>query len=47
MVNPSNYRVRSQDLEKMYHDAGQFYWFNVSEFINKKKLWTNNTGLNS
>lgn len=44
MVNPSNYRVRSQDLEKMYHDAGQFYWFNVSEFINKKKLWTNNTG---
>ncbi len=44
MINPRNYRVRSQDLEKMYHDAGQFYWFNVSKFINKKKLWTNNTG---
>ncbi len=44
MINPLNYRVRSQDLEKMYHDAGQFYWFNVSKFINKKKLWTNNTG---
>ena len=24
MINPLNYRVRSQDLEKMYHDAGQF-----------------------
>ena len=27
MFNPENQRVRSQDLEPAYHDAGQFYWF--------------------
>lgn len=27
MMNPALYRVRSQDLEPAYHDAGQFYWF--------------------
>lgn len=26
MVNPEFYRSRSQDLEVLYHDAGQFYW---------------------
>lgn len=28
---------RSQDLPKAYHDAGQWYWFNVGKF--KGKLW--------
>lgn len=26
MLYPDNYLVRSQDLEEVYHDAGQFYW---------------------
>jgi N-acylneuraminate cytidylyltransferase len=26
MVNPSAFSVRSQDLEEVFHDAGQFYW---------------------
>ena len=26
MFNPENLNTRSQDLEKAYHDAGQFYW---------------------
>ncbi len=26
MVSPEMYSVRSQDLETLYHDAGQFYW---------------------
>jgi len=43
MLNPNHYRTRSQDLKKFYHDAGQFYWFNISRFLEKKKLWTNNT----
>lgn len=30
--NPENERVRSQDLEPMYHDAGQFYFFRVNSF---------------
>lgn len=36
--------LRSQDLEKSYHDAGQFYWMNVSRCLKEKKILTNNTG---
>lgn len=28
-----NYPKRSQDLEKMYHDAGQFYCYDIDAFI--------------
>lgn len=28
-----NYVKRSQDLEKMYHDAGQFYCYRVQDFL--------------
>ncbi len=33
---PENYSKRSQDLEPLYHDAGQFYFYNIKEFIEKK-----------
>jgi N-acylneuraminate cytidylyltransferase len=36
--------TRSQDLEKSYHDAGQFYWSKVSSLLEQKSLITNNTG---
>ena len=36
---------RSQDLEKAYHDAGQFYWFDVGKLWGNEKLWTDNTGV--
>ncbi len=36
---PENMNVRSQDLEKTYHDAGQFYFFNVKEFYNQNKVY--------
>jgi len=26
MITPENLKVRSQDLEECWHDAGQFYW---------------------
>ncbi len=26
MYNPDQYKIRSQDLEEAYHDAGMFYW---------------------
>jgi len=42
MLNPNYYRTRSQDLDVFYHDAGQFYWFNTSKFLQKRKLWTDN-----
>lgn len=36
MFTPEHYSTRSQDLEKSYQDAGQFYW------TNKKRLNQNN-----
>ena len=44
MVDVSKMNIRSQDLESSFHDAGQFYALNISAFIKKQKLWTNNTG---
>ena len=34
---------RSQDLEEIYHDCGQFYLFRVETFEKEKKLVTDNT----
>ena len=31
---PENIAVRSQDLEPVYHDAGQFYWGTSAAFLN-------------
>ncbi len=30
--------ARSQDLEKMYHDAGQFYFYEVSSFMKYRQV---------
>jgi len=35
---------RSQDLEKSYHDAGQFYWMNTEICLTKKQILTDNSG---
>ncbi len=40
---PENKWKRSQDLERAYHDAGQYYWFDVREFEKNENLWTDNT----
>lgn len=32
MFQPEHLNTRSQDLTEAYHDAGQFYWGNVSAF---------------
>jgi len=40
---PEHINSRSQDLPKAYHDAGQWYWIMVSEFIKNKKLFTENS----
>ncbi|MCI9175131.1 MAG: pseudaminic acid cytidylyltransferase [Lachnospiraceae bacterium] len=31
-----NYRMRSQDLEPLYHDCGQFYLYEVDRFLEQK-----------
>lgn len=41
---PECINTRSQDLETIYHDAGQYYFFNVSKFLKSKQIWTVNTG---
>lgn len=43
-LQPEFSLTRSQDLEKSYHDAGQFYWFNTNKCLDKGALLTNNTG---
>lgn len=40
---PENALVRSQDLEPMYHDAGQFCCVNVRNFMRNHSLITDNT----
>lgn len=44
MIWPENKTKRSQDLETVFHDAGQFYFFNVNIFLKSKQLFTGNTG---
>ncbi|GAB4012908.1 pseudaminic acid cytidylyltransferase [Spirosoma migulaei] len=41
---PEHALTRSQDLEPTYHDAGQFYFFNVAPFQQSKRLVTDNSG---
>lgn len=42
MVWPEHKNARSQDLETVYHDAGQWYWYNPDKI--KNSLFKENTG---
>jgi pseudaminic acid cytidylyltransferase len=44
MFQPEHLTTRSQDLENSFHDAGQFYSFNVNNLVSKQKLITELTG---
>jgi pseudaminic acid cytidylyltransferase len=44
MILKDNLNIRSQDLEKSFHDAGQFYWSNTNKLLLSKKLLTENSG---
>ena len=44
MRTAENKQVRTQDLSENYHDAGQFYWFDVKKLLKNKSLFTANTG---
>ncbi|TMI64952.1 MAG: pseudaminic acid cytidylyltransferase [Bacteroidetes bacterium] len=40
---PENASKRSQDLPPSFHDCGQFYFFDIKNFLESKSLVTNNT----
>jgi len=41
---PEYEKTRSQDLEKAYHDAGQFYWMHIDNMLKSKSIMNKNTG---
>ena len=43
LCQPEYLNRRSQDIEKIYHDCGQFYMFHIPSFYNERKLITDNT----
>jgi pseudaminic acid cytidylyltransferase len=43
MLWPENYEKRSQDLNKVYHDAGMFYWGKQSAFENNIPIFSHNS----
>ena len=40
MFYPEHFDTRSQDLEKAYHDAGQFYWGKAQAFKDESPIFT-------
>jgi N-acylneuraminate cytidylyltransferase len=41
---PKNFLKRSQDLEKTYHDAGQFYFIKTKTLLTEKRMFTEKSG---
>jgi len=42
--SPKYVNVRSQDLEPLYHDVGQFYWYDINRcFMDKKENFSTST----
>ncbi|XOV92289.1 MAG: pseudaminic acid cytidylyltransferase [Bacteroidota bacterium] len=44
MIWPKFLNARSQDLDKVYHDAGQWYWINNELFASDRNLFSANSG---
>ena len=42
---PENSLKRTQDFEDLFYDAGQFYWLKTQNFLEHKKLITNNSAV--
>ena len=43
MVNPDFYKSRSQDLEEIYHDVGQFYWGTREAWLTDQAIFGSNS----
>ena len=44
-LRPEYEMTRTQDLERAYHDAGQFYWGKASAWLAHKKMHTDGLGM--
>jgi pseudaminic acid cytidylyltransferase len=44
-LSPQFELTRTQDLEKTYHDAGQFYWGRSAAWLENKKMHTDGLGM--
>lgn len=40
MADPSQFKMRSQDLEEFYHDAGQFYWGTADAWLAERPIFS-------
>jgi len=45
LFSPEYELTRTQDLEKSYHDAGQFYWGKASAWLEHKRMHTDGLGM--
>lgn len=45
LLYPEHELTRSQDLKPYFHDAGQFYAFNIEDVLKQGKLYTDNSGI--
>lgn len=45
LYSPQFEMTRTQDLEKSFHDAGQFYWGKASAWLAHKKMHTEGLGM--
>ena len=43
MIDSSHNYKRTQDISSYFHDAGQFYWFEVTQLVQEKSLIGSNT----
>lgn len=43
LVDEQAYPMRSQDLERVYHDCGQFYWCRTVDFLRDRSLLQKDT----
>lgn len=42
-LDPSKMKMRSQDLEECYHDAGQFYWGTSQAYVENKPMFAHHS----
>ncbi len=45
MLMPEHFLSRSQDLEELYHDAGQFYWGRTEAWLSSKSIFSSSSVL--